>query len=344
MNDLADTQEDDLPAGMSGPRRAAALLLTLDPDTAAAVMRNLGEHDVSRISEEMSRMGSINGEQMERVIEAYRKEVGAGTFQVEPMLEKLLERALGREKAQEMIARIRSQNRDSQPFKAIRNLTHKQVSSILKGEHPQVISLVIAHLTPEVSIEVLKAMEEDERYEVLRRIATTEEMPVDLIRQVDNMLEVRAFEMARQSSDSASERRFKTIAQMLNFAEPSVTKSVMDKMTKDLPDAAAEVQALMFVFEDLVRIDDRTMQKILAEIDKADLTLSLKTAAPDVKDKLLGNLSQRARDAINEDLELMGPRSLSDVEEAQKRILEQVREMEERGDIQINRGGGEVMV
>ena len=181
---------------------------------------------------------------------------------------------------------------------------------MLKGEHPQVVALVVTHLAPEVAIDVLKSMEEEPRYEVIRRIATTDEMPVDLIRQVDNMLEVRAFEMARQSTDSASERRYKTIAQMLNFAEPSVAKSVMDKMIKDLPDAAAEVQNLMFVFEDLTKVDDKTMQKILGEVDKADLTLSLKTAAPEVKDKILGNLSQRAREAILDELEFMGPRSV----------------------------------
>ncbi|TVR44043.1 MAG: flagellar motor switch protein FliG [Planctomycetota bacterium] len=345
MSDVVKPEgADQYLAGMPGPRRAAALLLTLDPETAASVMRNLSDGEVASISEEMSRMGTISGDEMERVIEAYRKQVGTGTMQVEPMLEQLLEKALGREKARVLISRIRSASRDSEPFKSLRNLNHRQVSSMLKGEHPQVVALVVTHLPPEVAIDVLKSMDEEPRYEVIRRIATTDELPIDLVRQVDNMLEVRAYEMARQSTDSAAERRYKTIAQMLNFAEPSVAKSVMDKMTKDLPSAAAEIQALMFVFEDLVRIDDRTMQKILGEVDKADLTLSLKTAAPEVKDKLLGNLSQRAREAILDELEFMGPRSLSDVEEAQKRILDQVREMEERGDIVISRGGGEVMV
>lgn len=339
-----EENEADVKAGMSGPRRAAALLLTLDSETAASVMRGLSEQEVAAITEEMSRMGTITGEEMEQVVEAYRKQAGSGIMQVEPLLEELLEKALGREKAKSMIQRIRSASRDSEPFKSLRHLNHRQVTGMLKGEHPQVVALVVTHLAPEVAIDVLKSMEEDERYEVVRRIATTDEMPVDLIRQVDSMLEVRAFEMARQSTDSASERRYKTIAQMLNFAEQSIAKSVMDKMAKDLPDAAAEVQNLMFVFEDLTKVDDKTMQKILGEVDKADLTLSLKTAAPEVKDKILGNLSQRAREAILDELEFMGPRSLSDVEEAQKRILEQVREMEERGDIMISRGGGEVMV
>ena len=342
MSDGANTPEQK--ASMSGTRRAAALLLTLDSETAASVMRGLSEQEVAAISEEMSRMGTITGEEMEQVVEAYRKQAGSGIMRVEPLLEELLEKALGREKAKSMIQRIRSATRDSEPFKSLRHLNHRQVTGMLDGEHPQVVALVVTHLAPEVAIDVLKSMEEDERYEVVRRIATTDEMPVDLIRQVDNMLEVRAFEMGRQSTDSASERRYKTIAQMLNFAEPSVAKSVMDKMVKDLPDAAAEVQNLMFVFEDFTKVDDRIMQKILGEVDKADLTLSLKTAAPEVKDKILGNLSQRAREAILDELEFMGPRSLSDVEEAQKRILEQVREMEERGDIMISRGGGEVMV
>jgi flagellar motor switch protein FliG len=336
--------EEEEQSKASGLRRAAAFLLALDPESAAKVMRVMSERDVALISEEMSRMGEVTGEQMEEVLGQYKEWSGGDIIQVEPMLEKLLEKALGREKAREMINRIRTQSRESKPFRSLRHLNAKQIDAMLKGEHPQVQALVISHIEPSISIDVLKAMTEEQRYEVIHRIATTEELPMELIRQVDDMLEVRAYDMAKQSTDSASERRYKTIAQMLNFAEPSVSKTIMDKMQKELPDTANEIQALMFVFEDLVNIDDRQVQKILGEIDKADLTLGLKTAPEEVRDKLLGNLSQRARDAIMEELEMLGPRPLSDVEDAQKRILEQVRAMEERGDIQINRGGAEQMV
>lgn len=336
--------DDENPQELRGVQKAAAFLLALDPDTAAKILQNLEEREVGMITEAMTRMGEVSGEQLEAVVEAFKNQTGGGVISVEPMLEPLLEKALGRDKARKMLARIKNQSRESEPFKGLAHLNAKQIEGMLKGEHPQVLALVISHLAPEISIDVLKGMEEDLRYDVVRRIATTEELPMELVRQVDDMLEVRAFEMARHSTDSAAERRFKTIAQMLNFAEQSVSKTIMDKMAKELPDTATEIQSLMFVFEDLVNIDDKQVQKILGEVDKNDLTLALKTAAPEVKDKLLGNLSQRAREAIIDELDMLGPRPLSDVEEAQKAILEQVRAMEERGDIQINRGGSEVMV
>lgn len=338
---MADDGDDK---GMSGVRRAAAFLLSLDSDSAAAVMRSLSEREVAILSEEMTRIGELTSTQMDEVLGEYLNRSGGGVIEVEPLLEELLIKALGRDKAMQVLQRIKTQTRENEPFKSLRHLSSKQIEAMLKGEHPQVQALVISHLEAQVSIDILKGMDEDARYEVVRRIATTEELPIDLVRQVDDMLEVRAFDMAKQSTDSAAERRYKTIAQMLNFAEPSVSKTVMDRLTKDLPNAANEIQALMFVFEDLTRIDDRQIQKILGEVDKADLTLALKTAPPEVSDKLLKNLSSRARDNIMEEMSMLGPKPLSEVEEAQKRILEQVRAMEERGDVQINRGGGEVMV
>jgi flagellar motor switch protein FliG len=131
---------------------------------------------------------------------------------------------------------------------------------------------------------------------------------------------------------------------MLNVSEPSLTKAILDRLNRESPEIANEIQALMFVFEDLMKIGDKDMQKILAEVDKADLALSLKAAPPELTEKLLGNLSTRARDNITEEIEMLGPRPLSDVEEAQKRILQQVRQMADKGEIRIQRGGGEVMV
>jgi flagellar motor switch protein FliG len=337
---------DDFRKSEDGARRAAAFLLSLDSDTAAGLMRQFNEREMAILSEEMTRMGSINAEQRHEVMAAYMAGAGGDIVAVEPLLEEMLTKALGRERAQQMLQRIKTQTRESEPFRSLRHLNHRQISTMLKGEHPQVQALVVAHLEPQVSIDVLKVMDDDARFEVIKRIATTDELPSELVRQVDDMMEVRAFEQAKNSSsDSASDRRYKTIALMLNFAEASVSKSIMDRMAKDLPSAANEIQALMFVFEDLAKIDDKQIQKILAEVDKADLTLALKTAAPEVKDKILKNLSTRARENMLEELSMLGPRPLTDVEAAQKRILEQVRAMEERGDIRINRGGGgDVMV
>lgn len=329
---------------LAGRRKAAAFLLSLDSETAAMVMQRMGERDVSMLSEEMTRMGDISGGDIEFMLKEFNRASGGDKVAVAPMVQAILERALGKERAKELLEKIRKQSRDAEPFRSLQTLDAKQVATLLRGEHPQVLALVIAHLEAQVASELLKGLTEDLRYEVIKRIASTEEMPAELVRQVDEMLEVRAYSMGNRQADDTGDSRFKTVAQMLNISEPSMSKAILDRLNRESPTIANEIQALMFVFEDLAKIADRDMQKLLSEIDKADLALALKAAPPELANKLLGNLSSRARDNIKEEMEMLGPKPLSEVEEAQKRILQQVRAMEERGDIRINRGTGEVMV
>ena len=330
--------------GVSGRRKAAAFLLSLDSDTSAALLSKMSERDIGIITEEMSRIGELTSKQIDEVWEDFENNMSADIISVEPMLRAILEKALGKQKADDMLNKINQQTRDLEPFRSLRQLDAKQLDQVLKGEHPQVIAIVLSHLDSDKAFSFLKDLPDDVRYDVIRRIALTEEMPTDLVRQIDDIMEVRAFSLAGQQTDSAGERRYNTVAQMLNVAEPSLSKNIMDKMMKEMPDEAVSIQALMFVFDDLIKVADRDMQKVLGEIDKNDLALSLKAASEDLQDKLLNNLSKRARDTIEEEIEVMGPRPLSEVEEAQKRILEHVRGMEERGEISIQRGNTEEMV
>ncbi len=299
----------------AGRRKAAAFLLSLDSETAALVMQRMNERDVAMVSETMTRMGDITGVDIEKTLKEYNQASGGDSVAVQPMILAMLERALGKEKAKELLEKIRRQSRDAEPFRSLQPLDAKQVGTLLRGEHPQVMAIVISHLEPPVACELIKDLSEDLRFEVVRRIAATEEMPAELVRQVDEMLEVRAYSLGNRAGDSTGKGRYKTVAQMLNISDPGVSKAIIDRMTRELPTVASEIQALMFVFEDLALIPDRDIQKVLAEIDKADLALALKTAPPELANKLLGNLSARARDNIKEEIELLGPRPLSDVEE-----------------------------
>jgi flagellar motor switch protein FliG len=195
-----------------------------------------------------------------------------------------------------------------------------------------------------VASELLRDMDENLRYDVIKRIASTADLPNELIRQIDEMMEVRAFSLSKRGMEPSADARFKTVAQMLNVSDPSLTKSVLERLNKEVPLIATEIQALMFVFEDLVKVDAKGMQKVLAEVDKADLTLALRAAPAEVRTKLLDNLSSRARESIQEEIDLMGPKPLSEIEAAQKRILQLVRGMEERGEITVARGGGEQLL
>lgn len=326
---------------LSGLRRVATFLLAFDADTAGSVLRHFDDRDLNVISEEMARLGNVSAGDIDHVLHDFDK--SDTSISAEPMLMEMLERALGPEKAQALIERIRRRSVTRDPFRSLRRLSMNQLRTVLAGEHPQVLALVVSYLEPQTAFDLLRSMDESLRYDVVRRVVSTEEMPYDMVQQIDAILEARAHEAASEKS-FGERNRFQTVAQMLNFAEPGLSKAIMERLNKDLPEAAGEIQALMFVFDDLVLVGDRDMQKILGEIDKEDLALALKTAAAEVRDKLLNNLSKRARDNLLEEIEVMGPKPLSDVEEAQKRIVEHVRGLEERGDIIINRGGGEEFV
>lgn len=345
-NPAPDSANKDAGSEFTGRRKAAAFLLSLDSETAGLVLKSMNERDVTIISEEMTRIGELSGKNMDAVLKDYNKSSGGDVVSVQPMILGILERALGKERAKDLMEKIKKQSRDSEPFRSLQNLDSKQMNSLLRGEHPQVLAIVVSYLEAPVGAQVLKDLPEDIRYDVIRRIAATEEMPTELIRQVDEMLEVRAYSLGARQSDDAGEKRFKTVASMLNVSEPSLSKSIMDRLNRDAPTIANEISALMFIFEDLIKIDDKGMQKLLGEVDKGDLALALKAAPPELSQKMLNNLSTRARENIKDDMEMLGPKPLSEVEEAQKRILVQVRGMEERGDLVINRGGGkgEVLV
>ena len=329
---------------LAGRRRAAAFMLSLDGEAAAMVMSRFNEREVQLISEEMTKLGDISGAEMEALLKDFNKKIGGDRVNVEPMIQNILERALGKEKAKELLEKIRKSGRDLEPFKSLLPLDAKQVSTLLRGEHPQVISLVVAHLDSGIASEVLRDMSDDLRYEVIKRIASTGELPVELVRQIDEMMEVRAYSLGRSRADDGGQSRYKTVAQMVNIADPSVSKSILEKLNKESPQIANEIQGLMFVFEDLVKIGDKDMQKVLGQVDKPDLLLALRAAPKEVADKITGNLSARAREAMQEEMEMMGPKPLTEVEEAQKRILKQVRAMEEKGEIKVNRGNTEQLI
>lgn len=329
---------------LTGRRRAAAFMLSLDSETAALLMTRFNEREVAMLSEEMTRLGELTGAEVEELLRDFHKRIGGDKINVEPMIQDILERALGKEKARELLERIRRQSRESEPFRSLLPLEASQVATLLRGEHPQVIALVVSHLEPAVAAALLKDMPEDLRYDVIKRIASTAELPAELVRQIDEMMEVRAYSLGRSLTEDQGNRRYKTVAQMLNMSDPSLAKAVLDRLNREQPQIANEIQSLMFVFEDLAKVADRDMQKILSQIDKGDLVLALRAADQAVKDKLLGNLSTRAREAILEELENMGPRPLQEIESAQKRILQQVRAMEEKGEIRISRGQQDKLV
>lgn len=341
---VSNRQKEAREAELKGLRKAAAFMLSLDSSTAAMLLAGFNEREVQMLSEEMTRIGEMTGGEMEKLLKDFNTQSGGDRMAVEPMLQEILERALGKEKAKDLLEKIKKQSRETEPFRSLLPLEAKQVATLIRGEHPQIVALVISHLDPGVAAELLRGMDEGLRYDVIKRIAATEETPNDLVRQVDEMMEVRAYAVSKRGLEPPANLRFKTVAQMLNISDPSITKGVLERLAKESPNLANEIQGLMFVFDDLIKVDKKGMQKILGEVDKNDLGLSLRAAAPEVATYIFDNMSARARDNLKEEMEMMGAKPLSEIEAAQKRILQLVRQMEEKGDIQVNRGNSEAMM
>ena len=330
--------------GPSGLRRAAAFLLALDSETAALVMQQMSEREIAELSDEMSRLGELTGPELEATLRDWTGAASVDRLDTPHAVEKLFEKAFGKERGRDLLDRSRSKKGPEQPFAGLRTLDAKQVQLLIREEHPQVQALVIAYLDPGIAAQLIKDMDEGGRYDVIKRMASTEDLPIEAMRQVETALEKRALEIGRAKSPDESKARFKTVAQVLTAGEPEITKAIIERLAQEAPADANEVQALMFVFDDIMKIPDKDMQKVLAEVDKADLVLALKAAPQEIADKIMNNLSARARENMKDEIEMLGPRPLSEVEDAQKRMLTQIRAMEERGDIKVVRGSGEVMV
>lgn len=328
-----------------GLRKVAALLLALEGEAAAMLLKQLGESDVQALTAEMARLGSLNGRDLDTALKSFSDAINADRVDANLATRRLVERAFGSDRGRDLIDRAgRGAILDGRPFGFLIGFPAGDLAKLIAAEHPQVQALVLAHVDPPVAAEVLGSFEEGDRFDIVKRMASTEALPNEAMRRIEAAIERRVRSLPPPRSAEESKQRFKAVAQLLTAGKPEISKPLIEKMATELPDEANEIQSLMFVVEDILRISDKDMQKVLSEVDKGDLVLALKAISQEIADKILNNLSSRARDNIKEEIELLGPKPLNEVEDAQKRLLQAIRAMEERGDIKVNRGGGEVLV
>lgn len=330
--------------GEKGLRRVASLLLALDGETASALLQQLGESEVQALTAEMGKLGQLSGKELDAALDAFGLAIQSDTVDASLATRRLVEKAFGRDRGREIIDRAGRGVVGGKPFGFLTGFPGKDLRQLLMVEHPQVQALVLANVEPGTAAEVLAEMEESTRFDIIKRMASSEGLPPDAMRRVESALERRVRALPPPRSPDEAKLRFKAVAQLLTAGKPEVSKPIIEKMAAEIPDEANEIQSLMFVVDDILRVADKDMQKVLSEVDKGDLVLALKAITQEIADKILNNLSSRARDNIKEEIELLGPKPLQEVEDAQKRLLQTIRTMEERGDIKVNRGGGEVMV
>ena len=339
---MSVTREDKL----SGRRKAAALLITLGKERSALVLRHLSDEDIERLTWEISALGELKAEHRREVVEEFqeaavaRNVISLGGFE---FAEDLLRLALGEDKATELIDRL-SATSPTVPFGFLRHLNVQQLGTFLASEHPQTVALLLSYLQAEKAAQVLSTIEPEMAADVAQRIATMERAHPDIVGEVESVLRRKLSSVLQPAREVHSVGGIDTLVGLLKKSNRMTEKAIVEALEDNEPELAEQVKKRMFVFENISLLDDRSIQRIMREVEVRDLALALKATPDNVKDCILRNMSSRASAMLKEDMEASGPVRLRQVEEAQQRIVEVIRRLDEAEEIVIARGGDDELV
>ncbi|QAV32780.1 flagellar motor switch protein FliG [Fervidobacterium changbaicum] len=329
---------------LTGRRKAAILLVTMGPERAAKVLKNLDESEVEMLTIEIANLGKVTNEERKAVLEEFQNLTKAREMIISGGIDyakEMLIKAFGPEKAMQIIERLVS-NLSVKPFEFMRNADVVQIVNFLQSEHPQTIALVLSFLDPRIAAQVLGALPENLQLEVIKRISLLERASPDVVKEVEKLLEKKFAGVATQTLSAVG--GLDTAAEIMNNLGRSTEKNIMERLTYEAPELAEEIRRRMFVFEDILKLDDRSVQLVLREVNMQDLAVALKGASEELKQKIFNNMSKRAQQLLKDEIEFMGPVRVKDVEEAQQKIINIIRRLEEAGEIVIARGGGEELI
>ena len=327
---------------MTGPKKAAILLLALGEDAAADVMKNLEEAEIQQVGYYMSRFTDVSPEELDIVLEEfYRNSVmadeGVNISSSPDFVKNALTKALGADRAKELSDNLRAGEEEA-GLEALRYAEPIMISNYIRTEHPQTIALILSYLkNAEQSSAVLRDLPESIQADILYRMAVIESIPPGVISEMN---EVLTEEMQSAGSMATSVGGVEPVAEILNSVDKATETRILASIEETNPDLAEQIRELMFTFEDMALIDAKQMQLVMKDVDQADMVLALKTASDAVKELIFGSMSSRAAEMVREDLENLGPAKLSDVEAAQQKIIKVVKKLEEAGTIIIAGAGG----
>jgi len=328
-------------APLKGVTKAAILLLNMDKEVAAAVLRFLDEEIVEDITREIAQLDIVGQDERGKVIEEFYNIALARTYAKQGGLayaKLLLQRALPMEQASHVMKLIEHQvNR--RPFAFLAKTDAENLLTFIQDEHPQTIALILSHLTSSKASQILADLPVNKQIEVVSRIANMDNTNPEVIREVEQGLELRLSGIVSQTFQKVG--GVESVAEMLNLADRSTEKGILEALEAQDPELVEQIRRLMFVFEDILLVNDKGIQAVLKDIENEELALSLKTASEDLREKIFKNMSERASQLIKEDMEFMGPVRVSDVEAAQQKIVDVVRRLEGAGEVIISGRGGE---
>ncbi|WP_132014777.1 flagellar motor switch protein FliG [Hydrogenispora ethanolica] len=329
---------------LSGKQKAAILLLSLGTDVSARVMKHLREDEIEELSLEIANLRRVPNDLKDKVLEEFHQIYLAQEYILSGGVEnarELLEKAVGPQKADEIMYKLTA-SLAIRPFDFARKTEPGQLLNFIQNEHPQTIALVMAYLSPEQAGIILSALPPQQQVEVAKRIATMDRTSPEVIREIEVVLEKKLSSFVMQDFSIAG--GLESVVTILNRVDRGTEKTILETLAEENPDLADEIKRRMFVFEDIVMLDNRSVQRFLREVDTKDLSLALKTASDEVKDLVFRNMSKRAVEILKEDMNMLGPVRLRDVEDAQQRIVNVVRQLEDSGELVISRGKEDEMI
>ena len=329
---------------MMGIQKAAILLIALGPEKSATIFKHLKEDEIEELTLEIANTRSVSPQTKEEVLNEFYEVCIAQQYIAEGGIDyakDLLEKALGQDKAHDVISKLTA-SLQVRPFEFIRKTDASQLLNFIQDEHPQTIALILSYLPAGQASAVISALPLDKQADVARRIAQMDRTSPDVIKEVERVLERKLASLVNQ--DYTIVGGVDAIVEILNYVDRGTEKHIMENLEVEEPELADEIKRKMFVFEDILSLDDKTIQRVLRDVDNNDLGIALKGTSEEVQNVIFNNLSKRLAAMIREDMDFMGPVRMKDVEEAQQKIVNIIRKLEDAGEIVISRGGGDEII
>ncbi len=329
---------------LTGLQKSAILLIALGPERSATIFKHLKEEEIEELTLEIANTRSITPQVKDEVVDEFYQVCLAQQYIAEGGInyaKELLEKALGGEAAIEVISKLTA-SLQVKPFEFVRKAEPSQLLNFIQDEHPQTIALILSYVAPSQASQIIAALPQERQADVAKRVALMDRTSPDVIKEVEKILESKLASLVNQ--DYTIVGGVDQVVEILNSVDRGTEKHIMETLEIEEPELADEIRKKMFVFEDILLLDDRAIQRVLRDVDNNDLGLALKGSNEQVQGAIFNNLSKRLATMIKEDMEFMGPVRMKDVEEAQQKIVNIIRKLEDSGEIVISRGGGDEII
>ncbi|KEI02075.1 flagellar motor switch protein FliG [Clostridium botulinum] len=330
---------------LTGVQKAAILFITLGPDAASGIIKQLPDPDIQKITYEIANISSVKQDQRTEILQEFIEMNKAKDYIIEGGFEyarNLLGKALGKQRAKEILEKVTEATQQYRPFAIARKADAHQLLNVISNEHPQTIALILCYLQADKSAQIMGELPEDIQWEVAYRIASMDNTSPMVIKEIEKVLNSKLSSVVR--TDMTTLGGVETIVDILNQVDRTTEKNITEGLERQDPELAEKIKQSMFVFEDIITLDDVSIQRVLREVETKDLALALKGCSEEVSECIFRNQSKRAAASLKEDIEFLGPVRLMDVEKSQQQVVSIIRRLEDAGEIIISRGGEDAII